>query len=95
MQRFRIRFDYEHRFAEHEHEHDISAMSRNRARLFGIRTIAVPWERPAIRQPLQEGSTPKEKRVDPKKFQKSPRMAAGMFASRAVLQTDTDASNRK
>jgi hypothetical protein len=29
---FRIRFDYEHRFAEHEH--DFSAAFQNRARLF-------------------------------------------------------------
>jgi hypothetical protein len=34
---FRIRFDYEHRFAEqeHEHEHGFSAPFQNRARVFG------------------------------------------------------------
>jgi hypothetical protein len=31
---FRIRFDYEHRFAEHEHEYDFLAPIENLARLF-------------------------------------------------------------
>jgi hypothetical protein len=31
---FRIRFDYEHRFAEHEHEHDSPVPFQNRARSF-------------------------------------------------------------